>query len=479
MKKIYNFIFAAIAAIGLFSSCNDDNTGSMNVEGNCHVQELTLNDQFTAQVILDKALLKVKVPVDFTAKRDMTVTKLKLSDGATATVKQGDHLNLTADQGIVVSNNDIRMNWTLSVRNDEALAKVFTLQGIKGSINNETHEITVYVLKSAGVKLNSATFQMTCSEDAECIPASGTRMDFSNPENPVTITVKDNTAVTVYTIRVVEITDPLAIFAGDGATIDELDEEEKAAAEALMGNIAGSAYVSWDDIANGTVSLEKCNLLFYHRNNSYGNYNGFKNAESKAINALPKVKEFWQKGMGIVLQRGAVNYAVALGAITEDKTPNNCWGNGQGNEKMGEKPWSFTMFDTTHALWQNLNMFPGEDDKIFTVDKDYIICNTTSQYGFWDAYENGFADVENVTGVHALGGSYTWYNEKGERQAGNVSSWEIKAYNEDPEKRTFGKGGIICLGSGLFDWHSPSEYTSNYHDNMHQILINAYNYLSK
>lgn len=468
MKKIYNFIFAAIAAIGLFSSCNDDNTGSMNVEGNCHVQELTLNDQFTAQVILDKALLKVKVPVDFTAKRDMTVTKLKLSDGATATVKQGDHLNLTADQGIVVSNNDIRMNWTLSVRNDEALAKVFTLQGIKGSINNETHEITVYVLKSAGVKLNSATFQMTCSEDAECIPASGTRMDFSNPEHPVTITVKDNTAVTVYTIRVVEITDPLAIFAGDGATIDELDEEEKAAAEALMGNIAGSAYVSWDDIANGTVSLEKCNLLFYHRNNSYGNYNGFKNAESKAINALPKVKEFWQKGMGIVLQRGAVNYAVALDAIAENCVPNNCWGDGKGDNKMGANPWHFKAYDTSHALWQGLKAYPGAgENEIYTLDDGYTICNTTSQYGFFGEYEGGAGVVEAKTGVRALGGD------------NNVSSWEIKAYNEDPEKRTFGKGGIICLGSGLFDWHSPSEYTSNYHDNMHQILINAYNYLSK
>lgn len=470
MKKIYNFIFAAIAATGFFTSCNDDNTGSMNVEGNCHVQELTLNDQFPAQVILDKALLKVKVPVDFTAKSDMTISKLTVSDGAKASVKQGDHLNLTADQAIVVTNNDLRMNWTLSVRNDEALAKVFTLQGIKGSINNDTHEITVYVLKSAGVKLNGATFNMTCSEDATCIPASGSKQDFSNPDQPVTITVKDNTAVTVYTVRVVEIADPLAIFVGDGATIDDLDdEEEKAAAEWLQGNIAGAAYVSWDDIAAGTVSLEKCNLLFWHRNTSYGNYNAFKNAEAKAMSALPKVKEYWQNGGGILLQRGAVNYAAALGAVAEDHCPNNCWGNGKGGGPI-DGPWTFANMCEGHQLWNELT--PGPDGRLCILDKGYTPCNTTLQFKYNTPDFPKYTSIDDFisqTGMQPLGGN-------GENE---ISSWEIKAYNEKQEDRKFGKGGIICLGSGNFDWHSPSEYTPVYHDNMGKIIINAYNYFSK
>ena len=245
-----------------------------------------------------------------------------------------------------------------------------------------------------------------------------------------------------------------------------LNEEEKAAAKWLTGNITGSAYASWSDVANGNVSLDECKFIFFHRHcSSYGNYNGFADAETAAMSALSKMKECWQRGVGFVLGRSAVNFAIALGAMPADSYPNNVWGggNGEGSDLMGDDPWHTYAYDVNHPLWKGLKTYPGApENAIYTLDKDYTICNTTSQFGFWDIYASGKDAVEAKTGGRALTGD------------NSVNAWELKAYNGE-----YGKGGIICLGSGLYDWNSPTPYESNYHDNMGKIMLNAFDYLTK
>lgn len=448
---------------GLLASCSDDHTGSIDVSGSCLVEKFVLNGQYEATISTEKRLVKVKVPADFDQKSNMEITSLTVSPGAQTNMKVGDRINFDGDRTLHIANGDLVMDYQVSVRNDEALMSLFILEGVKGAINQQDKTITVSVMANSGIDLSNAAFEVECSEDASCSPASGTKANFTEPFQ---ITLTDNTATTVYTVYVTLIADPVAIFVGEAENIELLNDEEKAAAKWLTGNIESAAYASWSDIASGNISLDKCRLIFFHRHcSSYGNYNGFAEAESGAMTALPKMKELWQRGVGFVLGRSAVNYAIALGAMPEDAYPNNVWGGGggEGSDLMGEDPWHFYAYDITHPLWNGLKTYPGAaDNAVYTLDNGYTICNTTSQYGFWDTYQGGKDAFEAKTGGRALGGD------------NSVSSWELKGADGE-----FGKGGVICLGSGLFDWNSPTPYTSNYHDNMGQIILNAFDYLTK
>ena len=464
MKTKILFVICLIAAVCGFTACSDDISGSVNVSGDCAVEELTLNDQYKATINTSKRLVKVKVPVDFNQKSDMVITSMRISDGAKANMKVGDLLNLQADQNLRVANGDVITDWQLAVRNDEAQLKLFILEGIKGSINQEDKTVKVLVTSNSGIDLSNAQFEAQCSEDAECMPASGSRGDFTKP---FVLYIKDNTAEERYTVTVDLIEYPVAIFVGNAETVEQLNLEEKAAAKWLTSNIAGSAYISWTELANKAELLKECKLIFFHRQTpKYENFEDFKAGEPGAMAALPILKEYWKRGGGFVLERMGVNLAAALGAMPEDGCPNNCWGGSdEGSEKMGEKPWSLPVFDKAHPLWNDFTVNPSYPSETFTLDPDYTICNSASQYHWKDVSgEALFQKFEEVT------------EGKARRLVGKddeISSWELKNYNGE-----FGKGGIICLGSGVLDWYSPTTYASKYHENLGKLLLNAYKYLS-
>ena len=464
MKTKILFVMCLIAAVFGLTACNEDNSGSMNIGGDCFVEYLTLNDKYIATIDTEKRLIKVKVPVDFNEKEDMVITSMKISDGAKANIKVGDHLNLRSAQDVIITTGDVVMSYQLSVRNDEAKLNLFILEGIKGAINEEEKTVNVAVTGSSTIDLGNALFEALVSEDAVCLPASGTRADF---KQPFILTVRDNTAESKYTVNVTQIQYPVAVFVGNAETVEQLNDEEKAAAKWLTSNIAGSAYISWNEIADNPDVLKECKLIFFHRHTpAYKNFNDFKSSETAAMAALPILKEYWKNGGGFVLERMGVNFAAALGAMPEDGCPNNCWGgSGEGSDKMGEKPWDLPVFDKTHPLWNDFTVNPSYPSETFTLDPDYTICNSASQY-HWDGVsgDNLFQKFDEVTGG------------KARRLAGNdneISSWELKNYNGE-----FGKGGIICLGSGVLDWNSPTPYVSKYHENLGKLLLNAYHYLT-
>ena len=180
MKTIYSIICAICIVCG-FTACNDDHTGSIDVSGSCLVEKFVLNGQYEGTINTEKRLVKVKVPVDFAQKGDMEITSLTVSAGAQTNMKVGDHINFDADRNLHISNGDLVMDYQVSVRNDEALMSLFILEGVKGAINQQDKTITVSVMANSGIDLSNATFEVECSEDATCSPASGTKGNFTEP----------------------------------------------------------------------------------------------------------------------------------------------------------------------------------------------------------------------------------------------------------------------------------------------------------
>ena len=212
----------------LLCSCNEDRSGSMDVSGDCRVQQLVLNNEYVGAIDMTNRLIKVKVPATFNTKNDMVVTSMTLSPGASSNICIGDHLNMESDKNIHITSGSLVMDYRLAVRNDEAKLTNFVLEGIKGAINEEAKTVTVSVLATSGIDLSSATFEVSCSEDATCFPSSGSTGDFSDPANPFQITLTDNTAVSTYTILIDLIQRPTAVFVGSAETVEGLNEEEKA-----------------------------------------------------------------------------------------------------------------------------------------------------------------------------------------------------------------------------------------------------------
>ena len=97
MKAIYRIICAICIVCG-FTACNDDQTGSIDVNGSCLVEKFVLNGQYEGIINTEKRLVKIKVPVDFTQKDDMEITSLAVSAGAQTNMMVGDHINFDSDR---------------------------------------------------------------------------------------------------------------------------------------------------------------------------------------------------------------------------------------------------------------------------------------------------------------------------------------------------------------------------------------------
>lgn len=462
--KIINIFCALCIVCGLWS-CSDDNVSDLQLSGDCMVESIAL-DNYEGIINLASRSIVVRLPEVYETSA-MQVTKLSISNGASCNVKQGETLNLDAAKVLKVKNGDVFLNWTLSVLHDEARITSFVINDIyQGTIDQTAKTITVYVPGSIG--LTSLVPTIVYSQNASITPATGVAQDFTNP---VTYTVKNNSAEATYTVKVIAIDKPKALFIGEPSSMNDLDPEAKAACQWMLGNVPGTLYASFADVEANTVDLSECKVIWwhYHFNGGVDGHDQFVAKAPYALSAVNQLRQYYENGGAFFLTRYATNLPSFIGATGDDEwtTPNNCWGQDEDGAELCGGPWSFRIFDgmNNHPMWQGL-VQGDNSQEVYCTDTGYHITNSTAQYHIgtdWGGYDN-HAAWETRTGGKILGVGGD----------GAVVAWEYPAKD--------GKGGIICIGSGCYDWYSYTYepgYTEKFHKNIEIMTQNAFNHLMK
>ena len=464
MKKIFNIFCALCLALGLWS-CSSDHVSDLRLSGDCMVEALTL-DAYEGNIDLTSRSIVVRLPEVYETS-SMTVSKLTLSEGATCNVKQGETLDMDNAKSLIVRNGDVSLEWTLYVMHDEARIYSFVINDIyTGSIDESKKTITVYL--PGGMDLSNLVPTISYSANATLSPATGVAQDFTHP---VKYKVTNNSAESEYTVTVISIDKPYALFLGTAPTMDDLDPEAKAACQWMLSNVPGTLYASFADLRAHTLDLSECEIMWWHWHVD-GGVDGHDNFVAKgadAMNTLNELRQFYENGGALLLTRYATNIPSFIGVTGDDEwtTPNNCWGQDEDKAELCNAPWTFRKFDGQegHAIYSDL-VAGDNPNEVYCTDNGYHITNSTAQYHIgidWGDYANHDAWVNRTGGkILGVGGD------------GAIVLWEYPARE--------GKGGIICIGSGCYDWYSytyEAGYTEKFHKNIEIMTRNAINYLTK
>ena len=461
MKTIY-YKIATLCLLLIAAAGCDKKDSTFSVGGDCLIESLVMDDIYTG--VVDHAARTVVVGVpEVHDDREMTITALTLSAGATSDLKQGDKVNMTSPVVIRVTNGNVYLDYKVSVKHDEARILSFVLNDdYMGIIDQQARTIAVSV--PVGTDLKTLVPTVKTTDGATLSPAAGVPCDFTNP---VEFTVTNNTASTTYTVTVKEKGNPVVLYLGLAETVAQLNPEEQEAVTWMLSNIDNSDYSSFANFAAGRVNMSDCKVIWWHFHKD-GGLEGKAAFEANApeavdVFALDRLKEFYQAGGSFLLTRYAVNLPYYLGEA--ECFPNNCWGQNEESAETVGGPWEFNIEGhTDHALWQNLLMNPDAPGHVYTCDAGYRITNSTAQYHIgtdWGGYDNREMFRQKTGAVDIAGG------------ADAVVAWEYQ--------RSAEHGAIICIGSGCYDWYSVAGEagTEYYHANIAKITENAFNYLAK
>lgn len=490
MKSIKKFLYLSICVLlgTMMTACSNEDC-HLNLSGNCLIEEITI-DGYKGIINTSDYTIDIQIPKDKVMDQ-VIVNTLKLSAGATSNIVPGQTvLNLSVPRSIEVRNGNLVQVWTVRAKVMYTIITKFMLGGVVGDIDEANSIITIYLPEGSDVSSLVPSFE--CSEGAS-VENSDAPADFTSDRQYI---VRNGSEERAYTIKVVLFDKPQCIFIGETENPEDMTGEDAEAYAWMKVNVPMTGYTTLKKIADGTQSLDGVKLIFWHLVKDNGAIDGHdpfmayvaeavgSNNDMDVLNStiFDKMKSFREAGGAMLLTRYAAILPPFIGTCINAEggwsdtwaTPNNCWqARSESDPEICGGPWDFAIYgdNLSHPLYQNL--VGGGSKVVKCTDEGYGVTNSVVCYNHsegWSEYsgDNGFNHWNERVQGRILG-----VNNEGD---GNIIAWEFKS----AVSGEYGKGGILCLGTGCYDWYATKtndSYREHYHKNIAIMTSNAVNYL--
>ncbi len=146
---IYN-LCTCLLALGMFamSGCDkEEQTSDLLLDVDTYIEKIVLDENYEGIIDNSEASITVNVPYDYDTKA-MTVSQLVLSEGAEASIKENDKLNLNFSQNVRVTNGDAYFDYTVNVVHDAAEILYVGLADKVDALNVEEKEAVNWMLQN-------------------------------------------------------------------------------------------------------------------------------------------------------------------------------------------------------------------------------------------------------------------------------------------------------------------------------------------
>ncbi|MDR3651760.1 MAG: DUF4960 domain-containing protein [Paludibacter sp.] len=236
--------------------------------------------------------------------------------------------------------------------------------------------------------------------------------------------------------------------------------DEKAAAEWLFQTVPTAQYISFNDVANGSVDLRDFSVIWWHFDSSQSIPDAA--TSSACVNAL---KTYYANGGNFLFTTYACSYIQNLGIPDDGKAPNNIFGDTTPWVDPAY-PWGISFEGhESHPLFAGLQL---TNDKpyatAYLLDRGCYRLNHACIWNFSYGDYMGLAKWQSLTGGIDLA-STEW----------DETHSSVVTIAEFPSKANSGK--TICIGAGAYDWFSENGVANKYITNTEKLTLNGLNYL--